>query len=355
MIWDDHDIEDNWQYGTSLPYPYARGAFDLYVGAHNPAPRVPGEASFAFEAGDAAFYLLDVRSHRNNNSNPDGPSKTMLGGALKADLKAWLLATPARFKFLISPVMWSNHGTTGNDSWFGFQTERQEILDFIRANHICGVVLLSGDQHWSGVMRLDQAPPYQLYELSPTPLGNSIRTKTTDTGSDILFKDDSSQVYGFVTADSTATPARVTFEIYDAADTRLFQRVLAWSDLCPDSDGDTFLDDEDCAPADPAAWSRPGEVTLQFDPDTTTLSWTPSASAGGSAQPVYDLLVSGSRSDFSSGSALCLLSDAASLTASDAEIPAPGLARYYLVRAENLCGGTLETGTLGELLGRSCP
>ncbi|HET8948317.1 MAG TPA: alkaline phosphatase D family protein, partial [Candidatus Polarisedimenticolia bacterium] len=153
MIWDDHDIEDNWNDGTALPYPYARGAFDLYQGSHNPDPRLPGEIAFAFQAGDAAFYLLDVRTHRSHENDPDTASKSMIGAAARLDLKAWLLTTPARFKFLVSPVMWSNHGTTGNDSWFGYQTERQEILDFIRANHICGVVLPSGDQHWSGVMR----------------------------------------------------------------------------------------------------------------------------------------------------------------------------------------------------------
>ena len=356
MIWDDHDIEDNWNDGTALPYPYARGAFDLYQASHNPAPRLAGEASFAFQAGDAAFYLLDVRTHRSHQNDPDTASKTMLGAPYKADLKAWLLTTPARFKFLVSPVMWSNHGTTGNDSWFGYQTERQEILDFIRANHICGVVLLSGDQHWSGVMRLDQAPPYQFYELSPTPLGNSVRSKTADTGSDILFKDDSSRVYGFVTADSTTTPARVTLEIYDSADTRIDQRVLTWTDLCPDSDGDTFLDDVDCAPADPNAWSRPAEVTLQFQEDAQTLQWTASSNAGGTGPPAYDLLVSGVRSDFSAASGLCLLSNSALLTAADATVPPEGQARYYLVRSENLCGGTLEIGTNGsELFGRSCP
>jgi phosphodiesterase/alkaline phosphatase D-like protein len=356
MIWDDHDIEDNWNDGTSLPYPYARGAFDLYQGSHNPDPRLPGEISFAFQAGDAAFYLPDIRTNRNHEDDPDTAAKSMLGATTKADLKAWLLSTPARFKFLVSPVMWANHGTTGNDSWVAYQTERQEILDFIRTNHICGVVLISGDQHWSGVMRLDQAPPYHFYELSPTPLGNSVRQMTTDTGPDILFKDDSSQVYGFVTADSTVTPARVTLEIYNSEDTRMYQRVLTWADLCPDSDGDAFLDDVDCAPANPNAWSRPADVALQFQSDATTLQWTASANAGGTSQPTYDLLVSGSPSDFSNTSGVCLRSNTALLTATDATVPPAGEARYYLVRAENLCGGTLEVGSDGvELTGRNCP
>ncbi|HET8948157.1 MAG TPA: hypothetical protein VFQ07_14360, partial [Candidatus Polarisedimenticolia bacterium] len=176
-----------------------------------------------------------------------------------------------------------------------------------------------------------------------------------DTGPDILFKDDSSRVYGFVTADSTTTPARVTLEIYDAADTRLYQRVVTWPELCPDSDGDTFLDDVDCAPANPGAWSRPAEVTLQFQ-DNGTLQWTASTNAGGTTQPTYDLLVSGSRSDFSTASGLCVLSNTTLLTASDVTVPPSGQARYYLVRAENLCGGTLEVGTDGvELFGRNCP
>jgi phosphodiesterase/alkaline phosphatase D-like protein len=355
MMWDDHDIEDNWSSGIATPYVFARQAFDRYQGAHRPPPRVAGELSYAFEAGDAAFYMLDVRTHRSSNAAPDTASKTMLGSAVKADLKAWLSTTPARFKFVISPVMWNNHGTTGNDSWFGFQTERQEILDYIRSNHICGVVLLSGDQHWSGVFRLDQSPPYHFYELSPTPLGNSNRPMTADTGSDILFKSEAGKVYGFVTADSTANPPRVTLDIHNAADTRIYQLILNWSDLCPDSDGDAVLDDVDCSPDNPAVWSRPAEVTLQFQSNNTTLQWSASASPGGMSQPVYDLLSSGSRSDFSAASATCLLTNGTSLSASDATIPPVGQGRYYLVRSENLCGGTLEVGSNGELTGRTCP
>ena len=82
---------------------------------------------------------------------------------------------------------------------------------------------------------------------------------------------------------------------------------------------------------------------------------TPGA-AGGTTSPIYDLLMSVSRSDFSVSAAACLLSNSVALTASDPGTPPPGEARYYLVRAENLCGGTLEVGTNGaELSGRTCP
>jgi hypothetical protein len=356
MLWDDHEIFDNWDQGTADPYPSARAAYDAYQGSHNPPPRTPGGVNFEAHSGDAALYFLDTRTFRSPEAAPDDASKTMLGEAQKADLELWLLSSTARFKFIVSTVMWNDHGTTGNDSWAGYTTERQEIFEFIRAHHLCGVLLLSGDQHWTGVFRLGDVAPHYLYELSPTPLGNSVRNQTTDIAPDILFTYDSNKVFGLVTADSRTEPATVSWEIHDPFDDVIYQQTIPWSGLCPDSDGDTFLDDVDCAPDDPTAWARPSEVTMAWN-NPQTLGWNASETPGGTTAPVYDLLLSASPSNFSSLlSTVCLLSGSSALAYTDNIEPLAGQARYYLVRSRNVCGGTLgETSAGVERTGRSCP
>jgi PhoD-like phosphatase/FG-GAP repeat protein len=354
LMWDDHEIEENWDRGTTGRYIPSRVGYDRFQQPLNPAPRVAGGIHYAFEAGPVGFYVLDTRSYRSRNSDPDGPSKTMLGQAQKNDLKSWLLSSPSRFKFIVSTVMWNNHGTTGTDSWFGFQTERQEIFDFIRNNRICGVALLSGDQHWTGVFRLGIGGAYTLHELSPTPIGNTNRPETTDVSSEILFRYDDDRVYGLVSVDPSGL-GQIVWDVYNGQDQSVYHQVLPWTDLCPDSDGDTFLDDVDCAPADATLWDRPGESGLALL-DPASLVWSPPASAGGLGPPVYDLLRAPAPADFSAPAAVCLESGTASFASTDATLPPEGEARFYLVRARNACGGTLGFSSSGiERLGRTCP
>jgi alkaline phosphatase D len=354
MTWDDHEILDNWDQGTADPYAAGRAAYDAYQGSHNPDPRTAGGIPFSTRLGDAAFFFLDTRTFRSPESAVDDASKTMLGQTQKADLKNWLLLSTARFKFIVSSIMWNDHGTTGNDSWAGYTTEREEIFEHIQSHHLCGVVLLSGDQHWTGVFRLSDVAPHYLYEMSPTPLGQSRRTKTTDTGSDILFTYDANKVYGLVTADSRTEPATVSWEVHDAFDDVIYQQAIPWSGLCPDSDGDTVLDDVDCAPDDPTAWSKPGEVQLLWS-SPAALGWSAPQDKGGTLQPVYDLLVSPSAANWSS-SASCLLTGSSALSYAENVTPSPGHGQYYLVRSRNVCGGILGTTSAGaEIPGRSCP
>ena len=355
MIWDDHEIFDNWDAGTTGRYVPARAGFDNYQGSHNPAPRKAGELYYSFSAGPAGFYVMDTRTYRSAESDPDGPAKTMLGSVQKQDLENWLSTSTDRFKFVVSTVMWNDHGTTGNDSWFGYQSERLEIFNYIRTHHVCGAVLLSGDQHWTGVFTLNQASPRVLYELSPTPAGAFRRAKTTDTTSDILFKYDDSRVYALVTADPVFPQGRVLWDVFNEADQVIHHMELDWPALCPDSDGDTVLDDVDCRPDDATLWAIPGEVTLSWQ-NSTTLGWSAPVSTGGTGAATYDALVSTSKSDFSSTSATCLATNTSALTATDATVPATSQARYYLVRAENACGGTLGSTSSGApRTGRSCP
>jgi hypothetical protein len=353
MTWDDHEIFDNWDAGTTGRYVPARAAFDNYQGSHNPVPRKAGELYYSFSSGPAGFYVMDTRTHRSAESDPEGPAKTMLGSVQKQDLENWLSTSTDRFKFVVSSVMWNDHGTTGNDSWLGYQTERLEVFNYIRTHHVCGVVLLSGDQHWTGVFALNQASPRVLYELSPTPAGAFRRAKTTDTTSDILFKYDDTRVYALVTVDPVFPQGRVLWNVFNEADQVIHHLELDWPALCPDSDGDTFLDDVDCRPADATLWTIPGEVTLNWQ-NSTTIGWSAPGSSGGTGAVLYDLLVSASKSDFAA--ATCLATNTPGLTAIDAVSPGTNQARYYLVRAENGCGGTLGSTSAGvPRIGRSCP
>jgi hypothetical protein len=81
----------------------------------------------------------------------------------------------------------------------------------------------------------------------------------------------------------------------------------------------------------------------------TTLNWSAPVSGGGGAV-LYDVLSSPTANGFTSAS--CLASNQSATTAND---PSPDSA-FYLVRAENNCGGSLGNDSTGSPIpGISCP
>lgn len=212
VMWDDHEIANDWSAGAAAPYPAARAAFDAYQRGHSTTPVTPGALYYTFRAGQADFFVLDVRSHRSLNGAVDNASKTMLGATQKAALKTWLSQSTGAFKLIVTAVPFNEFGTTGSDSWSGFRTERAEIFQYIRDQAIPGVVLVAGDQHWSAAVRIDGAASYPLYEFMATPMAAGTRTPPTP-GPGVEWLDSQlRRAFGVFDIDTTVTPAQLTVE-----------------------------------------------------------------------------------------------------------------------------------------------
>ena len=95
--------------------------------------------------------------------------------------------------------------------------------------------------------------------------------------------------------------------------------------------------------------SAPGQVTA-------ILTWSPPV-VSGSAAASYDTIVAQGANAFSGPPASCVESgDGTDLMATDTSSPPAGGARFYLVRAVNVCGaGSVGAGTGGPRVVRSCP
>jgi hypothetical protein len=175
---------------------------------------------------------------------------------------------------------------------------------------------------------------------------------------------------GSLTATTPASPAEAI--VFRAPATATYYARVGWSAGTPgdyllsiapgcrgallaDADGDGVEDGHDCAPLDPLLWALPGEATdLRFASavDPAALQWSAPA-APGAASLRYDLLRSPQTSDFTT--ATCLATDLGVTAAADTAIPATGVF-FYLVRAENGCGGALGSGSDGApRVGAACP
>lgn len=154
-VWDDHDIGRNNADKTYSGRAIARQAFAEYYSTSllaNPSAGV----WHSFRYGPAEFFLIDARSQRDVATDVDNSSKSMLDGDnITNGQKAWLfnglLNSTAKWKFILTPVPF-NITCKPTDSWGAYKTERNELLAFLDANDISGVIALSGDAHTGGAI-----------------------------------------------------------------------------------------------------------------------------------------------------------------------------------------------------------
>ncbi len=206
-VWDDHDYGGNNANKNALSHEAVRMAYREYV-PHYPLVTGAGpEAIYqSFNVGRTKFIITDLRSERDSVTNKDDATKSMMGARQKEWFKQELLAANGKYPviFWVSTVPWlgqigtnyyrvttndwgylhhttltnspsartnrdggrargpgGGRGGTGGrggaqtnapsigdqDHWSVFATERREICDFIKENHIQGVAILHGDSH----------------------------------------------------------------------------------------------------------------------------------------------------------------------------------------------------------------
>ncbi|RME46837.1 MAG: hypothetical protein D6796_08495 [Caldilineae bacterium] len=147
-MWDDHDYGPNNSDSTAPGRQAARLTYQEYV-PHYPLVAGTGDVPIyqAFSVGRVRFIVTDSRSERTPYTAPDNASKTMLGAAQKAWFKQELLDSNGTYPLIVwvNTLPWI--GTTGDDGWHRYTTERRELANFIKANHIAGLLMLSGDAH----------------------------------------------------------------------------------------------------------------------------------------------------------------------------------------------------------------
>lgn len=148
-VWDDHDFGGN---NADKNYPFRDLSYQVLNEYFPVYPLSPYGDWQKFSYADADFLMLDSRSQRDPNDDPNDLFKSMLdgndlGSAGQLEwLKQGLVDSTATWKFIITPVTF-NTSLVKPDSWRRFRYERKQLVDFITSNKITGVIMISGDAH----------------------------------------------------------------------------------------------------------------------------------------------------------------------------------------------------------------
>ncbi|MDR4469581.1 MAG: alkaline phosphatase D family protein [Nitrospira sp.] len=155
VIWDDHDVRDNFSGPFDAQMPAGRQALREYWPIASPEQDPHRLYRSVRYGANLELFILDTRQYRSRNEDQDGPDKTMLGSGQLQWLLDELQRSTAIWKVIVTSVPLSVvKGSVGNDGWgadrngVGFVRERQMIVDTILGQKVRNVVFLAGDVHW---------------------------------------------------------------------------------------------------------------------------------------------------------------------------------------------------------------
>lgn len=165
--WDDHDFGRNdatrhWKYSDE-----AQRVFSRYWLNPSPRNKTTKGIQTQFQVSDIDFILLDGRSFRDHPNLGESPQ--MFGHEQLLWAKNNLLNSRAKLKILASGNQWLNEHNTF-EGWNRYEEEQQAFLSWLAEKDIPGVIFLSGDRHFTEMLKLEREGTYPLYEASCSPL-----------------------------------------------------------------------------------------------------------------------------------------------------------------------------------------
>lgn len=155
-VFDDHDFGTDNSTGRDASNVAKSFRSTALAFARARIPNRPASATAtdtlhqSFVVGRVRFVLSDLRSDKTAQTATDDASKTMMGAAQKTWWKAEIDAAKAAGQIVAwgNSVPWVVATAAGDDTWAGYNTERVELADYIKAAGMAGqVFILSSDMH----------------------------------------------------------------------------------------------------------------------------------------------------------------------------------------------------------------
>jgi len=216
--WDDHDSGINNIDKNYADWDLNQQVFQEYVPSYR-LPSVSPGIWQSFSYAQADFFVLDCRSQRDPETDPDDANKSMLdGNNLGATgqlqwLENGLAKSKARWKIIFTSVI-TNPTTKFPDGWAGYQTEWNVLKDFINTNSIQGVVFISGDLHLAAIDDGTQSGFPEMCVPEPNSLQPANKCATSKRGRwSEGYYDDTCSGFGLVTISDT--PDQLTLQAAD--------------------------------------------------------------------------------------------------------------------------------------------
>lgn len=182
--WDDHDYGKNDAGAEYIKKEESQKTFlDFWNEPKNSVRRkTPGiydAKSFGPEGKRLQVILLDTRFFRGplkmgkrKTGGPYYPTGDKSVRMLGESQWGWLeeqFRKPAEIRIVASSIQLIAE-SDGQETWSNIPHERERFFDLIRKTKANGVVVISGDRHWSELSCYSKGMPYTLYDFTSSSL-----------------------------------------------------------------------------------------------------------------------------------------------------------------------------------------
>ncbi len=175
-IWDDHDFGSNDADSTFKNKAYSNEMFRLFW-CNNNLTEFPKRNSIAnvFSWDDVDFFLLDDRTFRAPTKNARA-NKQLLGKEQINWLIEELKGSKATFKFIAMGGQILNPDAKF-ENYSRYKKEWKYLLSELDKSGVGGIILLTGDRHFSEATMMPRENKYPLLELTCSPLTSGVPRK----------------------------------------------------------------------------------------------------------------------------------------------------------------------------------
>ncbi|MGM0587644.1 MAG: alkaline phosphatase D family protein [Bacteroidota bacterium] len=233
--WDDHDYGPN---NADRTYRMREEALDIFKRYWaNPGYGIAStDGVFTrYLYNDVEFFLMDDRYHRAPN-NLEDEDKPYFGDAQLQWLKESLANSYASFKFIAVGNQTINM-MNGNEGVNNYTNEFEELMNFLKEEEIEGVVFLSGDRHFTEMLKMERDGLYPLHEFTSSPLsaGNYSTLNESDEFDNpqrvegtLVYKE---RNFGMLRIDGPRNERVLTLQTYDKEGNLLWEKTITQQEL----------------------------------------------------------------------------------------------------------------------------
>lgn len=166
--WDDHDYGPN---NSDRSYRMRQEALDIFKRYWaNPGYGIEGTDGVfnRYKYSDVEFFFMDDRYHRAPNDLKK-TYKDFFGQAQLQWLKDGLVSSNATFKIVVVGNQVTNKKHK-HESLYGYGQEYDDLMKFLDRHEVPGVLFVSGDRHFTELLKTKRKKKYPLYEFTSSPL-----------------------------------------------------------------------------------------------------------------------------------------------------------------------------------------
>jgi hypothetical protein len=181
-IWDDHDYGGNDSNRTTASNPAANQVYREWV-PHYPLGSGGSTGIYqSWQVGRVLYVATDSRSFRDPNSDPQGPSKTLLGTAQKTWFENLLTSNAGGAEVLVWQS--SSRWIGGTDTYSSFEHERDELVQMFGDTGWLGrMIFMTADEHALSIC----SGPYNPYGRFPMFMFASMDSSYAATNSTAIY------------------------------------------------------------------------------------------------------------------------------------------------------------------------